>query len=85
MYVKGNTKLRDVYKANCNQTESGTREKVKEYAGEREEEAICNRSEERKKAAIDRVSGKTRKFSLRESWLNKERSGWMRRVAKISA
>jgi hypothetical protein len=62
-----------VYKAICNQTESGTREKIKDFAGEREEEAICNRSEERKKTAIDRVSGKTRKFCLRESWLNKER------------
>ncbi len=42
--------MRDVYKAFCNQTESGTREKIKDFAGEREEEAICNRSEEKKKS-----------------------------------
>jgi hypothetical protein len=48
MYVKGNTKLRDVYKANCNQTESGTREKIKDFAGERKRQFAIEAKKEKK-------------------------------------
>jgi hypothetical protein len=59
--------------------------KLKTLRGRERKRQFAIEAKKEKKTAIDRVSGKTRKFWLRESWLNKERSGWMRRVAKISA